>query len=319
MKKFVEDDIDVKFDSPLHLVQSATCMLLTAPFKFVMAVSSKILYLPKEAQRKVVFNSAVVASVTTGLNFAFQMYFGCFSLWKGRMPLIAMAVVTAFLWFSEIVVTAHDFSFHSQLAHYLDGASEVSEDTGEEDTGVGSSDSSFNFREAAKAAMATAAATVASKVGQEQGQEQGQEEEKTPMQAQAVVNSETSGNLELGEPASIEDIDDIFDDDLVNEFAQEIAVESQTEEPVVAKGLDTSRLENSTWSVDYSAIDNSSKLLSEEEITQLEEKMKTCTDPSRFLSNKLLSRFNERQIIEDETNLDNLNLGIIPNSFRIFA
>lgn len=124
MRKFVEDEIEIKFDSPIHVIQSAACLIVTAPFKFIMTISGKILYLPKEAQQKVMLNSAIVASIVLGCNVAFQLYFNCFSLFRGRLPIVVLSAVVALLWVGYCVVGAVDLSFHSQLETVIAGEAE---------------------------------------------------------------------------------------------------------------------------------------------------------------------------------------------------
>lgn len=266
MKKFIEDDIDVKFDSPIHFIQSSVCLLVTAPFKFVMSASSKILYLPKAAQTKVMFNSAVVGTLVTGLNVAYQMFFDCFSLWKGKLPVVVLGFVTVLLWVGYSIVMMNDFSFHSQL----------------------------------EAAMNPESETQVEPLKEEQVEE--------PVKARAE------------EPMKAPSVDDLFEDstELDDQVAQEFFNMDLAMDESVPK-VDTGKLKNVDGGLDIGLVKDSNGMLSDEEMIGLQREMDSCTDPSKFLSNKLLARFSSERIIEDEVNLEALNLGIIPNSFRVFA
>ena len=108
MKKFIEDDFSVDCHTPLKAVQSIIVMLLTAPFKLVMTISSKILYLPKEAIVMSVRNSFLVSAIITVAIVAGELYTNSFSLFEGKIPVVMLAAVTLFLAFLYIV---DDLSF----------------------------------------------------------------------------------------------------------------------------------------------------------------------------------------------------------------
>lgn len=119
MKKFIEDDFSVDCHTPLKAVQSIVVMLLTAPFKLVMTISSKILYLPKEAIVMSVRNSFLVSAIITVAIVAGELYTNSFSLFAGKIPVVMLAAVTLFLAFLYIVVNATDFSAYTELNSLL--------------------------------------------------------------------------------------------------------------------------------------------------------------------------------------------------------
>lgn len=119
MKKFIEDDFSVDCHTPLKAVQSIVVMLLTAPFKLVMTISSKILYLPKEAIVMSVRNSFLVSAIITVAIVAGELYTNSFSLFTGKIPVVMLAAVTLFLAFLYIVANATDFSAYTELNSLL--------------------------------------------------------------------------------------------------------------------------------------------------------------------------------------------------------
>lgn len=119
MKKFIEDDFSVDCHTPLKAAQSIIVMLLTAPFKLVMTISSKILYLPKEAIVMSVRNSFLVSAIITVAIVAGELYTNSFSLFEGKIPVVMLAAVTLFLAFLYIVVNATDFSAYTELNSLL--------------------------------------------------------------------------------------------------------------------------------------------------------------------------------------------------------
>ena len=115
MKRFVEDDIELSFSSPVRFVQSVACMLLTAPYKLVMSISAKVLYLPKDSILKVLMNSVIISGIITVINIAFQLYVGRFSLLQGKLPVIIMIVATLLLLGCYFAVSMADINVYTQL------------------------------------------------------------------------------------------------------------------------------------------------------------------------------------------------------------
>lgn len=116
MKRFVEDDIELSFNSPVRFVQSVACMLLTAPYKLIMTISAKVLYLPKASILKVLLNSIIISGLITVINIAFQLYVGRFSLFHGKLPVIVMVVTTLLLIGCYFVISMVDLNMYTQLA-----------------------------------------------------------------------------------------------------------------------------------------------------------------------------------------------------------
>lgn len=121
MKKFIEDDIELSFNSPVHFVQSVACMLLTAPYKLVMTISAKVLYLPKDAILKVLLHSVFISMLITIINAAFQIYIGRFSMFRGKLPIIVMVVTTALLAGCYFAISVTDLNMYTQLSDIFPG------------------------------------------------------------------------------------------------------------------------------------------------------------------------------------------------------
>lgn len=110
MKKFVEDNVEFDFSNPLSFIKAVVCMSIVAPFKLVMAITSKILYLPKRALSTVFFYSLIVAGFITLANIAYQAIFMQVRLFSGKFPIVVMIVATVVLALAYLFVSVHDFT-----------------------------------------------------------------------------------------------------------------------------------------------------------------------------------------------------------------
>ncbi len=253
--KFIEDGFDVDFHSPVHFVRSFVVMMLTAPYKLVMTISSKILYLPRDALVRVAANSALVAVVILVANVAIQLYFGRFSLLGGKFPVIIMigAVITLaslYVWTSMT-----DFRLYTELEEL--------------------------FPESL----------------QEPSTEQGEPTEPMVEQSGPAKPTPVEPSVQEDLQSKLDSVDFTFDD-----FDQE---------PEVGDSISVATRFDSAGIGEKVGIQ-----LKGQEREEFLQKLEDSTDPSEFLSENLLLRFNEKEEIIDDLNLRVLGMVIIPNDFR---
>lgn len=259
MKKFIEDDIELSFNSPVHFVQSVACMLLTAPYKLVMTISAKVLYLPKDAILKVLLHSVFISMLITVINAAFQIYIGRFSMFRGKLPVIVMVVTTALLAGCYFAISVTDLDMYTQLSDIFPREIPPEERVEEQEEQAG-----------------------------EQVQAEGQVGEP---KEQAVQPEE-----QVVQPK-----------DFFKEEVNEVAVDKYVWEPVVT----SEKLEK----VHAGANRN----LNGSEYSEFVERLEGLTDPSKFISEDLITRYANSRVVADEINLEALNTGIIPNDFKALA
>lgn len=285
MKKFIEDDFKVDYKSPLSAIQSVVVMLLTAPFKLVMTISSKILYLPKEAIIATVRNSFVVSFVVTVAVIAGELYMKKFSLFTGKVPVIMLAAVTVFLAFLYVGANAVDLSAYSELKVLL-------------------------------------------------GQMEEEEVEPASPSLQPEEELKASLPLQTGEDETIF-MDDLYSEDLKDdEEGEQASLQQVTTSPQQATMQVTSLPQQTTVQVtsplkqqvsvkiaekfDYDKM-NAGASLPEDSLKALIGLLEKSTNPSEFLSESLLEGFKPEEEVADDSNLECLSLGIIPNSFKALA
>lgn len=259
MKKFIEDDIGLSFNSPVHFVQSVACMLLTAPYKLVMTISAKVLYLPKDAILKVLLHSVFISMLITVINAAFQIYIGRFSMFRGKLPVIVMVVTTALLAGCYFAISVTDLDMYTQLSDIFPREIPPEERVEEQKEQAG-----------------------------EQVQAEGQvgkPEEQAAQPEEQVVQPK----------------------DFFKEEVNEVAVDKYVWEPVVT----SKKLEK----VHAGANRN----LNGSEYSEFVERLEGLTDPSKFISEDLITRYANSRVVADEINLEALNTGIIPNDFKALA
>lgn len=253
MKRFVEDDIELSFSSPVRFVQSVACMLLTAPYKLVMSISAKVLYLPKDSILKVLMNSVIISGIITVINIAFQLYVGRFSLLQGKLPVIIMIAATLLLLGCYFAVSMADINVYTQLDDiFPESGSDESEEP------VRGDEPGSEIEEPANG-------------------------DEKPINGSESVSSESKPyNEKPGE----------------YKYNYNPVVTPEVLEKVHAR---------------------TGKFTDNDEYNKFVESLASLTDPSKFLSENLLARFTNEQVVEDEINLMALNVGIIPNDFKALA
>ncbi len=273
MKKFIEDDFKVDYKSPLSAIQSVVVMLLTAPFKLVMTISSKILYLPKEAIIVTVRNSFIVSFVVTVAVIAGELYMKKFSLFTGKVPVIMLAAVTVFLAFLYVGANAVDLSAYSELKVLL----------GQMEEEVEPASQSLQPEEELKASSPS----------------QTGKDETIFMED---LYSEDLEDDEEGEQASL----------------QQVTTPSQQTTVQVTSPLKQQVSVKIAEKFDYDKM-NAGASLPEDSLKALIGLLEKSTNPSEFLSESLLEGFKPEEEVADDSNLECLSLGIIPNSFKALA
>lgn len=259
MKRFVEDDIELSFSSPVRFVQSVACMLLTAPYKLVMSISAKVLYLPKDSILKVLMNSVIISGIITVINIAFQLYVGRFSLLQGKLPVIIMIVATLLLLGCYFAVSMADINVYTQLDDiFPESCSDESKEPVSGDEPASGAEFVSEIEEPANG-------------------------DGEPVNGSESVSSESKPSNE--KPGK----------------------HKYTYNPVV------------TPEVLEKVHTRTGKFTDNDEYNKFVESLASLTDPSKFLSENLLARFANEQVIEDEINLMALNVGIIPNDFKALA
>lgn len=274
MKKFIEDDFKVDYKSPLSAIQSIVVMLLTAPFKPVMTISSKILYLPKEAIIATVRNSFIVSFVVTVAVIAGELYMKKFSLFTGKVSVIMLAAVTVFLAFLYVGANAVDLSAYSELKVLL-------------------------------------------------GQMEEEEVEPASPSLQPEEELKASSPLQIGEDETIF-MEDLYSEDLEDdEEGEQASLQQVTTPPQQTTVQVTSPLKQQVSvkiaeKFDYDKM-NAGASLPEDSLKALIGLLEKSTNPSEFLSESLLEGFKPEEEVADDSNLECLSLGIIPNSFKALA
>lgn len=266
MKKFIEDDIGLSFNSPVHFVQSVACMLLTAPYKLVMTISAKVLYLPKDAILKVLLHSVFISMLITVINAAFQIYIGRFSMFRGKLPVIVMVVTTALLAGCYFAISVTDLDMYTQLSDIFP-------------------------RE----------------IPPEERVEEQKEQAGEQVQAEGQVGEPEEQVVQPKEQAAQPEEQVVQPKDFFKEEVNGVAVDKYVWEPVVT----SEKLEK----VHAAANRN----LNGSEYSEFVERLEGLTDPSKFISEDLITRYANSRVVADEINLEVLNTGIIPNDFKALA
>lgn len=316
MKKFIEDNIELRFDSVLHVLQSSICMLLTAPFRLLMTISAKILYLPQATLCRVLLNSSAIAGFSIITHVGFMAYFGDISLLRGRCPVLAMIIALMMLLAVYFVVNIHDFTLYTKLEDLFPDRSQIVQEA--------QSENSDEWSDSLTEEQAEASGAGAPPV----------QPEVQPVQSEAGVPPvQPEVKLVKDAPPVQQEVP------VQPQPAQPQPVQPQPVQPEVQLVKEAPPVQQPTTPVQQSAPQQTSysivpeitenlidqvnrtigKFSSQESLTQTLAEMQKSTDPSEFLSQQLLAVFDSEQTIADEAIMESLGVAILPNNFKVLA
>lgn len=307
MKKFIEDNIELQFDSVLHVLQSSICMLLTAPFRLLMTISAKILYLPQATLCRVLLNSSAIAGFSIITHIGFMAYFGDISLLRGRCPVLAMIIALMMLLAVYFVVNIHDFTLYTKLEDLFPDRSQIVQEAQSENSDEWSD--SLTEERAGAGAEAPPVQPEVQPVQSEVGA--------PPVQPE-VGAGVAPVQLVKDAPPVQQEVQLVKDAPSVQQPAQLVKDAPPVQQPApqqTSYSIVPEITENLVDQVNRTI----GKFSSQESLTQTLAEMQKSTDPSEFLSQQLLAVFDSEQTIEDEAIMESLGVAILPNSFKVLA
>lgn len=248
MKRFIEDDFEVDFTTPLNFVKSFVVMSLIAPYKLVTTVSSKIFYLPKRAIERVLLNSTIIGIAITVLNAGLLIYFNRFSLFYGRIPIIVMIVGSVFLLALYVVFKAGNFTAVMQFNELFPEEQPQQEEQGETP---------------------------------QSAQQQAPQPTQAPQQAPPPQQAQPQPAQQEAPQSKEVNLPDLKKNDKISKIGNFVGLNMESE--------------------------SGNRFLAA---------MRQSSESSEFLSEALLVKFAKDVEIVDTINLEEIGLGVIPNSFK---
>ena len=283
VKKFIEDDFEVDFSSPLNFAKSFIVMVLTAPFKLITTISAKFFYLPKKAIERMLLNSTIIGAVITFLNAVFLMYFGKLSLFLGKFPLIIMIIGTVILAVLYVMVSIGNFTVYVQFGELFPN---------EDETVISASEQNIEPI---------------------QSQPEVQQEELQEMQS----------STEFSEQFEEFDTDLEVLSSSASETQQQVQQVSQNQQRPSSKVVQASQATDNLNLPDLKKTDKVSRVgnfvgtkMDGESNNRFKRALQSSLESSEFLSEALLVKFVEDEEIADTANLEVLGIGVIPNTFK---
>ena len=283
--KYTEHGAPLKLDTIPGFVKSSAVLLLTAPYRLIKEVSIKLPFLNRKLTESVLTGAVIVGAVVIVLTAVIQIFFNCFTVAGGKMPLLAMCIGLAVLIAGCIVFNALADKYYGRRA-CLDFSTPTAQDRAGvpdrvlPDMPVGAEENN--------AAMDTVEVAVAGR-------------DAIPAVNPVSVKEplESSGLNKTAIPAVRKDAEDFINEELYD--SQAVAAYHR-------------RLENgvATLCTDREA----DRKFGEGDLQELIEAMDTSTDPSKFIPEEIIAHFAKES--EEENDIDfiaELDLGVVPSDF----
>lgn len=298
MKRFVEDDFQIDKDSPINFIKSILIMILLAPAKFFLTVTTKIVYLPKAAIEVTLLYALVISAIITCLDALSRLYLGTFAL--GNAFFLSCVICTVILIVLYLFFSTYDIKLYSQMASLICRAVPQEEDVSEDEIPI-----QDDLTEEVKQPQ----------VEVESVKNEESSETDVPKKVLKSLTADSIQNIELPD---LESLDDIFEEKSAVDVSR---VNNQSKKVNIIESSEVLDFQNRLRNKVNSLSDLGSTVgeqLDAQEMTALLAEMDESTDPSQFLDEEFLQSFEEVEI-GDDLNIEALQLGVIPNSFKILC
>lgn len=272
--KFIEHCIEFKTDNPSELLKSVIVLTLTAPYRLVTEISSKIIFLGKDKIQKVLLYAIGIAcSILVAMLLGRQVMKET-SWFTGRFPPVMVATAIVLLIILYFVFSSFNFVIYDQLDLLFSKT-------------LSNSDSSESEEE------------IIEEVTTEAGVEESDDISAFMANTEEAMDGESA----------------------VEAVEQSAVVDEKPEEIVDNPALkQVNRDYNYHYSDIVSTLRNSSSayngFMSSEDVQELSDSLNDVIDPSKYISEELISKFLSEVDSIAANNVEDLDLTIIPSGFR---
>ena len=272
--KFIEHCIEFKTDNPSELLKSVIVLTLTAPYRLVTEISSKIIFLGKDKIQKVLLYAIGIAcSILVAMLLGRQVMKET-SWFTGRFPPVMVATAIVLLIILYFVFSSFNFVIYDQLDLLFSKT-------------LSNSDSSESEEE------------IIEEVTTEAGVEESDDISAFMANTEEAMDGESA----------------------VEAVEQSAVVDEKPEEIVDNPALkQVNKDYNYHYSDIVSTLRNSSSayngFMSSEDVQELSDSLNDVIDPSKYISEELISKFLSEVDSIAANNVEDLDLTIIPSGFR---
>ena len=272
--KFIEHCIEFKTDNPSELLKSVIVLTLTAPYRLVTEISSKIIFLGKDKIQKVLLYAIGIAcSILVAMLLGRQVMKET-SWFTGRFPPVMVATAIVLLIILYFVFSSFNFVIYDQLDLLFSKT-------------LSNSDSSESEEEIIE-----------------------------------EVTTETSVEESDDISAFMANTEEAMDGESAVEAVEQSAVVDEKPEEIVDNPAlkQVNKDYNYHYSDIVSTLRNSSSayngFMSSEDVQELSDSLNDVIDPSKYISEELISKFLSEVDSIAANNVEDLDLTIIPSGFR---
>lgn len=113
--KFFEYQTPIDLSSPFNFLRSILINLVFAPFKLVVEIGRKIVFLPRVAIDRFLLSSIIISIIHTVIQVLVLLYRNSFSLWFGKFPIILSLAATVCLIILYFIFNSMSFVIYEHL------------------------------------------------------------------------------------------------------------------------------------------------------------------------------------------------------------
>lgn len=125
--RYTEQDNEIKFESFYDYVRNIIVLLIIGPLRLIKEVSTKVVFISREAIRKVLLSAVAIQIVLLALQIIINILLGIeFTILSGRVPIIVHVVSAVLLLTLNFAYSAYDFLIYQQLEKFLPAVTGVS-------------------------------------------------------------------------------------------------------------------------------------------------------------------------------------------------
>lgn len=117
MKKFIEEDIVIDKGSPINFFKSILLLVISAPAKFLLTITTKMIYLPKQILERVLLFSLMISCVVTIGGIALDLFFGVFTI--RSVFTVACIITTMFFVITYFIFTVGTLTIYEQMSSLI--------------------------------------------------------------------------------------------------------------------------------------------------------------------------------------------------------
>lgn len=319
--KFTEHSIDLSFDSALTAFKGIAILSLTAPYRLVTEISSKVIFLGKKNIQKIIATAVVMASLLTVAMFIGNKFMGVTSILAGRFPIVLMLVGIGILVCMYVAFSAFNFVIYDQFNQLFQKtlpAIEDTEEVTEQDSVPEDVDLSMFVVNDQDAADEKVSAEPVTEVSSEAAPEAVPEITPESKEAEIPVtelNAEQPVNTV--EQDNSNDLNSLIDAVFDNMSAQpEVSEETKQ---VMSQINEIKKAHDSGYVDLVTTLKNNVRtyngFMDADQVLELNDAMEDSTDPSKYISEELITAFvNDIESLATH-GLEDLDLAVIPSTF----